>query len=91
MIIIDAADLGLKPGEIKIMDPAEIGGITFCTHSLPLNVMTDYLLDSFKFKITVIGIQPETLVVGAQPSKQILKTVDSLAKTLIHLLSNATN
>jgi hydrogenase 3 maturation protease len=85
LIIIDAADLGLKPGGIKVMSPDEIGGITFCTHSLPLKVMTDYLLESFKFDITVIGIQPKTLTVGAEPSKPVLKAVDSLVETLVGL------
>jgi hydrogenase 3 maturation protease len=86
LIIIDAADLGIKPGEIKIMNPDEISGITFCTHSLPLKVMTDYLLDSFKFSITVIGIQPKTLEVGASPSKAVLKAVDRLSESLSKLI-----
>jgi hydrogenase 3 maturation protease len=86
LIIIDAAELGLKPGEIKIMDPGEIGGITFCTHSLPLSVMIDYLLDSFKFNITVIGIQPKTLTVNAEPSEEILMAVEFLAKSLVGAL-----
>lgn len=86
LIIIDAADLGLEPGQIKIMDPDQITGITFCTHSLPLKVMTDYLLDSFKFDITIIGIQPKTIEVGANPSPEVLAAVKSFSEMLAELL-----
>jgi len=47
LVIIDAADLDAEPGTMTLMDPDSIGGTTFCTHSLPLKVMIDYLLDSF--------------------------------------------
>ena len=86
LIIIDAADLEAKPGTIKVMDAEDIGGTSFCTHSLPTKVMTDYLLESFKFSITVIGIQPRSLTVGADPSKEVLKAVETLAATIAELL-----
>jgi hydrogenase 3 maturation protease len=85
LIIIDAADLNAKPGTIKVMDVEEIAGTTFCTHSLPIKVMADYLLESFKFNLIAIGIQPKTLAVGAQPSKEVLTAVDLLAEMLVNL------
>lgn len=85
LIIVDSADLGSKPGKIVVMNPDDIGGASFCTHSLPINVMTDYLLKSFDCHIVVIGIQPKSLIVGAPPSKEVLKAIDSLSTTISKL------
>ncbi len=86
LIIVDAADLGTKAGEIKVMNADEIGGISFCTHSLPIKVMTDYLLKSFNFEITIIGIQPKNLSTGTLPSKEAIVASELLAKTIASLL-----
>lgn len=86
LIIIDSADLGTKAGKIKVMNPDKIGGISFCTHSLPIKVMTDYLLKSFNFEITIIGIQPKNLSTGSLPSKEVLGAVELLAKAIASLL-----
>ena len=80
------ADLGLSPGKIAVIPPDNIGGISFCTHSLPLKVMTDYLLESFRCEIIIIGIQPKNLSVGASPSKEVLDAVESLSATIISVL-----
>ncbi|MCX5647206.1 MAG: hydrogenase 3 maturation endopeptidase HyCI [Phycisphaerae bacterium] len=86
LVIIDAADLDAEPGTITIMDPDRIGGTTFCTHSLPLKVMIDYLLQSFDCHVTIIGIQPKSLAVGAPVSKEVLDAVESLSALLLEAL-----
>jgi hydrogenase 3 maturation protease len=86
LVIIDAADLDTEPGVITVMDPENIGGTTFCTHSLPLKMMIDYLLDSFECHVTVIGIQPQSLEVGAPVSREVLDAVESLAAILLDAL-----
>ena len=68
------------------MNPDDIGGVSFCTHSLPIKVMTDYLLGFLKLQITIIGIQPKNLSVGALPSKAVLSAVELLSKTITSLL-----
>jgi hydrogenase 3 maturation protease len=82
LVIVDAADLDAEPGTISVMDPDSIGGTTFCTHSLPLKVMIDYLLESFDCRVTIIGIQPKSLAVGAPVSKEVLEAVESLSAML---------
>ncbi|MFZ0033893.1 MAG: hydrogenase 3 maturation endopeptidase HyCI [Sedimentisphaerales bacterium] len=87
LIIIDSADLDAEPGYVRVLNPDEIGGISFCTHSLPIKVMTDYLLQSFDCQIMTIGIQPKTLTVGAHPSKQIVQAAKQLSTTIAKLLN----
>jgi hydrogenase 3 maturation protease len=86
LVIVDAADLDSEPGTITIMDPDSIGGTTFCTHSLPIKVMIDYLLNSFECHVTIVGIQPQSLEVGAPVSKEVLDTVESLSALLLETL-----
>lgn len=86
LIIIDAAELNKEPGHIEIMEPGTIGGTSFCTHSLPIKVMVDYMLESFKFEAILIGIQPKTLVFGAQPTKEVVAAAKHLADTISILL-----
>jgi hydrogenase 3 maturation protease len=86
LVIIDSADLDSEPGDIRVLNPDEIGGASFCTHSLPIKVMTDYLLLSFDCQVITIGIQPKTLAVGARPSKQVIQAAKQLSATIAKLL-----
>jgi hydrogenase 3 maturation protease len=91
MIIVDAADLGVKAGKIAVMEPDDVSGISFCTHSLPIKVMTDYLLQSFPCEIMLIGIQPKTLAVGASPSEKVLEAVELVAAMIAGVLHQDDN
>ena len=89
LIIIDAADLDGQPGKIVLIEPENVGGVSFCTHSLPTKVMTDYLLQSFNLQIIIIGIQPKTLAVGALPSKEVTAAAKLLSETIVKILNKA--
>jgi hydrogenase 3 maturation protease len=86
LVIVDAADLEAEPGTVTLMDPDTIGGTTFCTHSLPIKVMIDYLLGSFQCEVTIVGIQPKSLEVGAPVSQEVLAAVESLAAAIADAL-----
>ncbi|MGA2092006.1 MAG: hydrogenase maturation peptidase HycI [Sedimentisphaerales bacterium] len=89
LIIIDSADLDIEPGEIRLINPEQIGGTSFCTHMLPTSVLTDYLLQSFKCEIVAIGIQPKTLTFGVKPSKEIQQAAKQLSAAIIESLKSA--
>ena len=86
LIIIDAADLDSQPGHIKVLNPDTIGGTSFCTHSLPIKVMADYLLQSFDCQVITIGIQPKTLTFGSKPSKSVTDAAKKLSASIAKLL-----
>jgi hydrogenase 3 maturation protease len=60
LILIDAADMGLPAGEIRIVPKEKIGTMHISTHSIPLSLIIQYLEKDIE-KIMVIGIQPETM------------------------------
>jgi len=57
---IDAALLGGAPGTVKVIDTSKekISGISFCTHSLPLPIIANYIRKTVPCEIFVIGIEP---------------------------------
>jgi len=60
LIIIDAADMGLKPGEIRIVPKEKIGVMTISTHGIPTSVLMNYLEKYIK-EVILIGIQPQNM------------------------------
>jgi hydrogenase 3 maturation protease len=60
LFIIDAAFMGLSPGEAKNVPARDIGGVSFSTHMLPLPVMLEYLKSEAHCTVIFFGIQPES-------------------------------
>lgn len=86
LIIIDAADMGGNPGEIKLVDPENIGGISFSTHNLPANMLIEYLKHFLKCEVTIIGIQPKSLEFGKEPSVEMKVAANTLVSLLLSVL-----
>jgi hydrogenase 3 maturation protease len=76
LLIIDSADINASPGQMSIIQPQDIAGNTFSTHSLPLKLMVDYLLFSLPdLKVVVIGIQPQNIDMGKNVSKEVIRAI----------------
>jgi len=60
LVIIDAVEMGLNPGEIRIVPKEKIGVMTISTHGIPISVLIGYLEQTVK-NILFIGIQPEKM------------------------------
>ncbi len=82
LVIVDAADLGESPGTIRVIPPADIGGTSFGTHSLPLSVLADYLRTEVGCRVIVIGIQPKSLAFGQEVSSEVARAVAEAALAL---------
>ena len=86
VVIVDAADLGAKPGAVKLIDPDKIRGTSFCTHQLPLSILADYLVQSIGCELLVIGIQPKDLTFGRPLSREIKKSVKDVSGAFADVL-----
>lgn len=85
ILLVDAADLGLKPGAVTLVEPDTIGNIPCSTHTLPLKILTGYLKASFPCDIMIIGIQPKHTDFGIAPSNEVKQTV----KRVVGIIQNA--
>ena len=79
IIIIDTAEMDQKPGSTLLINPEEAGGISFSSHMLPIKMMVDYLSESLKSEILIIGIQPKTLMFGENVSKEVKRSVKKIS------------
>lgn len=77
LLIIDAADMGERAGEIRLLKISDIGGAAFSTHGLPLGM----LLAPFeaKIRIRMIAIQPLDTRLGGKMSHQVRRAVQAAA------------
>ncbi len=83
LLVVDAAELGAEPGTIELLDPAELAGVGFTTHCLPLSVVVSYLLRSLPdCRVLAVGIQPESLRFGAEPTVRVKAAATRLVETV---------
>jgi hydrogenase 3 maturation protease len=88
VVLIDAADMGIAPGGIRIFSLDEISTVSFSTHNPSPRLFTD-LLKTGKddLNIFVISIQPKTTALGAPLSKEVLQGLDTLADAFSEALN----
>lgn len=70
VVFIDAADIGVEPGGVNLIEPEKIIGSAF-THRLPLSILSDYLRAKTGAKVLLVGIQPENVTFCNKISKRV--------------------
>lgn len=91
ILIVDSADMGKKPGAVDFIDPGKIGGVSFCTHTLPPKVMIDYLVNALGCEVGIIGIQPKNIGFGSSLSKEIGAAVKKISNTILEIIVKEKN
>ena len=86
IIIIDSVDMDQKPGSILLVNPQEVDGISFYSHMLPIKMTIDYLLESIKCEIIIIGIQPKSLEFSETVSNEVRKSTKQIADVIRQIL-----
>jgi len=84
VVLIDAAEIGGKPGDVAFIDAEKVSATRVSTHAMPLSVLMDYLVKELGVKVALIGIQPASLVelgAGGQPII-VRKGIDRIAEGL---------
>jgi len=79
LILIDAAEMKLPIGAIRIIPKEKLGTMHISTHGIPLSVLITYLEGKAE-RIIVIGIQPKRMI-GAL-SSTVKKSGDHLIDIL---------
>ena len=82
LVLVDAAAMGLSPGEFRIIPRHKIADISIGTHQLPLSLLIDFLSDAAR-RIVLIGIQPERAGTGEAISLQVREGAERLVQVLL--------
>lgn len=81
VVLIDAVEMNLKPGQIRRIKEQSIGVMHISTHGIPLSVLIKYLKE-FVDEVVCIGIQPQ--VMSGSMSACVKKSAD----TLVDIIKN---
>lgn len=83
VVLVDAADMRIAPGNIRLVSPEDISGVSFSTHSLPLPLIISYLKSSLAAEFLVAGIQPQSTSFSLQLSPAVDHAVKCLLASLL--------
>lgn len=78
LLLVDATDMGLNPGEIRVVNPDDIAEMfMMTTHNMPLNYLIEQLKEDVG-EVIFLGIQPD--IVGfyypmTPPVKAAVETI----------------
>ncbi|RLE75033.1 MAG: hydrogenase 3 maturation endopeptidase HyCI [Thermoprotei archaeon] len=87
ILVVDAADMGHRPGSISIIRPERAGSLhTPSTHTLSVRFLCSYLARLTGARILVLGIQPKTVVFGEGLSPEVENAVKCLTRLLAEIL-----
>ncbi|MDG6221074.1 MAG: hydrogenase 3 maturation endopeptidase HyCI [Candidatus Thermoplasmatota archaeon] len=86
LVLADASDMGLEPGEARIIPPEKVGVMHFSTHAIPLSVFIQIMGECAK-KTYLLGIQVdlEKTAFGTELSPEAKEWAESVAHKLISL------
>ncbi|MBN1194258.1 MAG: hydrogenase maturation peptidase HycI [Methanomicrobiaceae archaeon] len=81
LVIVDAADMALEPGAVRIIPKDKITDAGIGTHQLPLNHLITYLRCAAG-SILFIGIQPEEIDDGEGIAAAVVEAADRLIRII---------
>lgn len=82
VILVDAADMQLEPGAIRIVDKELVGhSFLMTTHTLPLSFLIESLEESVP-EVVFVGVQPAATEFFDPVTPQVLEAVDILYEWL---------
>lgn len=87
LLIIDAAILGLEPGETRLTIPERIADFpTITTHVLPLRLFCEYITKTTVAKIGLLLIQPLNTEFGEGLTPEVALAAERIANSLLECL-----
>jgi hydrogenase 3 maturation protease len=89
VLLIDAAVMGLKPGEVRLYDAEKITNIpSISTHTLPIRVFCDYITQLAKAKIALLLIEPGNTEFGEGLTPEVEAAAEKIKLMLLKILCN---
>jgi hydrogenase 3 maturation protease len=78
VLMIDAAQMDQLPGTIRLIEWQDTIGLSASTHTLPLNVIAQYLVAELGCEVAVIGIQPDANTFDTPLSPAVQRAVEEV-------------
>jgi hydrogenase 3 maturation protease len=81
LVLVDAAEMGLPVGAVRVIPADAIGALGLSTHSMPLSMFMSYVAD-LAGRVTLVGIQPESMLLGREMCEKVRVAGEKLAQIL---------
>lgn len=88
IVIVDAADLGIKPGEIINLPIDRITDFSVGTHKLSLVMMIRFLKETFNPSFSVIAIQYKSIELGEKMTREVKFAVKKVTAFLSEIIED---
>lgn len=82
VLLIDAADFGGRPGEVRMATASEVDGLMLGTHAAPLSMFMRVVEQETAAHVRLLAVQATETGLGAEPTERVAETVDGLAEML---------
>ena len=82
LVLVDAADMGLPPGAVRLVGAERLRTPSFSTHSMPLTALAEYVRE-LAGRVDIIGVQPSMMTQGQRLSSVVKEAAAKLAGVLL--------
>ena len=79
IVFFDAVDMGLAPGQWRVLEDSEMAETSLHTHGISLGLLIEYLQNHTDARITVLGIQPRSVAFGQGISADVETAIEEIA------------
>lgn len=87
ILLIDAAILGLKPGDSRLIRPERLMAFpAYSTHALPLRMFCEYLAKMTKANIALLLVEPKKADFGEGLTSEVEASAQKIVGTLLRVL-----
>jgi hydrogenase 3 maturation protease len=87
VLLIDAAILGLKPGESRLVSPERLKIFpAFTTHMLPLRVFCEHVAQTVGAKVALLLIEPKKTDFGEGLTSEVEEAEEKIRNILLKVL-----
>ncbi len=86
IILIDAVQLFLEPGEYRLLRHDDLLNAGFSTHSASPSILMEYLGEETGAKVYMLGVQPNSVNFGGGLSIAVKHTLARLEKLILEAL-----
>jgi hydrogenase 3 maturation protease len=82
ILLLDAAEMGAKPGSIQVLDWRDSAGFGPSTHLQPPSTLAEFLMAELGCEVALIGIQPASLDFDLRLTPPVRRAVTRLVHAL---------
>lgn len=87
VLLIDAAVLGLKPGETRLVKPKQLAVFpAISTHMLPIRIFCEHLAETTRAKINLLLIEPKKADFGEGLTPEVEASAEDIVNVLLKFL-----